>query len=80
MENNNIRKKGIRVGKGESTMEAMKDAIPHWIHDKREDPSSVTGFIYLPGCTCSSCGYHSNMEKPVCPHCGARMSREKGIY
>ena len=49
---------------------------PYWIHDTKEDPSLITGIRYLPGCTCYECGYHSNMEKPVCPQCGADMNQE----
>ena len=39
---------------------------PHWVHDTADDPTSVTGKRYLVTCTCSECGYHANMEKPVC--------------
>ena len=46
---------------------------PHWIHDTADDPTSVTGKRYLVTCTCSECGYHANMEKPVCPQCKAKM-------
>ena len=46
---------------------------PHWIHDTADDPTSVTGKRYLVTCTCSECGYHANMEKPVCPQCKATM-------
>lgn len=72
--------KGVRLGKGESALEKMKAVVPHWIHDTKEDPSSLTGILYLPGCTCSNCGYHANMEKDHCPHCGAKMNKMKGIY
>lgn len=46
---------------------------PIWIHDKQSDPESVTGYFSLPGCTCGVCGYHSNMEKPICPRCKSEM-------
>ena len=45
-----------------------------WIHDKIEDLSYFGGWKILPSCTCSKCGYHSNKEKSVCPHCGSNMS------
>lgn len=45
----------------------------YWIHKKKEDKNSVSGFIYLRECTCSNCGYEANMEKPVCPSCQAIM-------
>ncbi len=75
----NVRK-GIHVAKDDATLDAMQQAIPHWIHDTRKDESSVTREIFLPGCKCSSCGYHSNMEKERCPHCGAIMRKIKGVY
>lgn len=65
--------KGVRVSKGESALDAMKKRVPHWIHDRREDASYMSGFVYLPSCTCSECGYHSNKEKDVCPGCGNHM-------
>ena len=74
-----VRNKGIRIQKGESALEAMRDIIPHWIHDTREDPSSVTGLIYLRTCRCSECGFHVSFEKPFCPHCGAVMNKIRGI-
>ena len=46
---------------------------PHWVHDTADDPTSVTGKRYLVTCTCSECGYHANMEKPVCPQCKVKM-------
>ena len=51
----------------------MEEKKPHWIHDEATDSTSVTGKKYLISCTCSECGYHANMEKPVCPQCKARM-------
>jgi rubrerythrin len=73
-------KKEIQVLKGESSLDAIQKAIPHWIHDTRKDDSSVTGEVFLPSCKCSLCGYHSNMEKERCPHCGAIMRKIKGVY
>jgi hypothetical protein len=46
----------------------------YWIHEKREDPTSVNGFIYETACKCSACGYFTNLEKKVCPNCGAKMT------
>jgi rubrerythrin len=73
-------KKEIQVLKGESSLDAIQKAIPHWIHDTRKDDSSVTSEVFLPSCKCSLCGYHSNMEKERCPHCGAIMRKIKGVY
>ena len=71
--------KGIRVGKDQSVMDAMEKAIPHWIHEKVEDPSYVGGFRYARNCTCSVCGYEASFEKEKCPHCGTVMQHIKGI-
>lgn len=46
---------------------------PLWIHDITSDTKSVSGKKYLMSCTCSKCGYHANMEKPVCPQCRSKM-------
>ena len=51
----------------------MEEKKPHWIHDEATDSTSVTGKKYLVSCTCSECGYHANMEKPICPQCKAGM-------
>jgi rubrerythrin len=75
----NRKKKGIRVARGESALAAIQKAVPHWIHEKIEDPSSVTGFMYSRSCTCSECGYEASFEKPKCPHCGADMQYIKGL-
>ncbi len=71
--------KGIRIAKGQSTIDEMKKRVPHWIHDTREDEHSVSGIIYLRSCKCSECGYHANMEKPVCPQCGSKMNSIIGV-
>ena len=34
MQNRQIRKKGVRVGKNESAMDALVGSVPHWIHHK----------------------------------------------
>lgn len=47
----------------------------YWIHQKVESKSSVTGYVYLRQCKCSNCGTEYNMEKEVCPHCGAIMDQ-----
>lgn len=75
MDNENIRKSGVRIGRDESAFEAIQKAMPHWIHKTKEDPDSLTGFLYLPACTCSACGFEVRMEKERCPHCGAKMVR-----
>ena len=74
-----VSKKGIRVKKGQSVMEAFQNAVPHWIHDRTEDSSYVTGYRYERSCTCSSCGYKASLEKEYCPGCGKKMQHMKGI-
>ena len=73
------KKKGIKVNRGESTLEAIQNQVPHWIHEKIEDPSSITGYMYSRSCTCSQCGFEASFEKPRCPHCGAEMQHMKGL-
>ena len=48
----------------------------YWIHEKIEDSTSVTGYLYQRECKCSECGYQVNMEKQICPNCGAHMDKE----
>lgn len=48
----------------------------YWIHKKIEDSTSVTGYLYQRECKCSECGYQVNMEKQICPNCGAYMDKE----
>ena len=48
----------------------------YWIHEKVQDDTSVSGFIYKRECTCSECGKKVNLEKPVCPYCGSIMNAE----
>ena len=50
------------------------EEAPHWIHEQVEDPSYIGGVRYLRNCRCSVCGNEVNMEKPVCPACGAKMA------
>lgn len=64
---------GIHLKNGDSAFAEIKKRTPHWIHDTREDSSYLSGFVYLPSCTCSECSYHSNKEKDVCPGCGSHM-------
>ncbi|MBE6128086.1 MAG: hypothetical protein E7185_02300 [Erysipelotrichaceae bacterium] len=73
------KKKGIKVNRGESALEAIQNQVPHWIHEKIEDPSSITGYMYSRSCTCSQCGFEASFEKPRCPHCGAEMQHMKGL-
>ncbi len=56
------------------TYDARKPA-PHayWIHEKIKVKQSVTGYYFLPDCTCSNCGYYSRRELPVCLGCNAVM-------
>ncbi len=53
----------------------MANLHAYWIHHARKTESTVTGYIFLPKCDCSNCGYTSTMEKSVCPSCGAAMDR-----
>ncbi|MBQ6591881.1 MAG: hypothetical protein IJH98_03195 [Solobacterium sp.] len=55
----------------ESVQEA--EELLEWVHDQVEDPSYLAGFKILPSCTCPNCGYHTNKEKSVCPHCGRQF-------
>ena len=73
MQNKQIRRKGVRVGKNEKAMDALVGSVPHWIHHKVEAEGYVGGYKYLPTCDCSECGFTSNIEHAVCPHCGAKM-------
>ena len=74
-----VKGKGIHLTKGESALDAMKRRVPNWIHDTKKDEHYLNGIVYLPGCTCSECGFHSTREKDVCPHCGSKMHSMKGI-
>ncbi|MCR5373592.1 MAG: hypothetical protein K6E41_09040 [Solobacterium sp.] len=49
------------------------EELLEWVHDQAEDPSYLGGFKILPSCTCPNCGYHTNKEKKVCPHCGRQF-------
>ncbi len=71
-----LKKKGIKVKKGQSALEALREGVPHWIHHTVKNEHYVGGVVYLPQCDCSECGYTSNQEKDTCPHCGARMVRQ----
>ncbi|HCK88353.1 MAG TPA: hypothetical protein DHW39_06050 [Erysipelotrichaceae bacterium] len=75
MNEKNNAKGGIRIGKNDSAYEAIMDAMPHWIHKTKEDASSLTGFLYLPQCSCSVCGFEVSFERERCPHCGVKMTR-----
>ncbi len=75
---NYMKLKSVKIRKDDNVLDAIEAVIPHWIHHKREDAASVSGFYWLPECECSECGFVVNMEKPVCPHCGANMRMLKG--
>lgn len=57
----------------------MENDVKHayWIHAKIENESAINGFFYKRECTCSECGKECNMEKTVCPYCGAIMDKEE---
>lgn len=63
----------LTVSTSDRIDEKVGAMAPHWIHDIKEDSSSITGYFYLPGCKCSICGFHVNSEKDKCPGCGAYM-------
>ncbi|MBQ9327796.1 MAG: hypothetical protein IJ225_04590 [Solobacterium sp.] len=50
-----------------------KELRAKWIHDRKEDPSSVNGYFILPACVCSNCGYRVGSERDRCPQCKANM-------
>lgn len=45
----------------------------YWIPHKVEDKKYISGYRYLPSADCSICGTTTNLQKPICPHCGAIM-------
>ena len=51
----------------------------HWIHETKEDLSSVTGYFVLPACRCSNCGTKQNTERSWCPKCKAVMDEESVV-
>ena len=58
--------------------EKKDNSVKHafWIHTKRKDDSSVTGYFTLPECTCSNCEFVVSFERERCPHCKAIMDQE----
>lgn len=68
-----VKRNGARVGKNGSALDAIHEAMPHWIHHTREDKGYLNGIVYLPACDCSVCGYTVRSEKEKCPHCGVKM-------
>lgn len=65
-----------RMSSGVRTHGMVHVTTAYWIHEKVPSEESVSGYYYKRECTCSSCGYHVNMERPICPHCGAIMEAE----
>ena len=47
----------------------------YWIHHAYQTDETISGYIYLPKCDCSNCGYTSSMEKSICPSCQSIMDR-----
>ena len=68
-----VRRSGAKVSGNDSALDAIHEAMPHWIHHKREDSTYMGGVVYLPACDCSVCGYTVSSEKEKCPHCGSKM-------
>lgn len=55
-------------------MAEVKDVIHgYWIHDRVPSEQSLSKYLYLQTCSCSVCGYKSNMEKKICPACKSVM-------
>jgi lipopolysaccharide biosynthesis regulator YciM len=65
-----IRTEVIERDRGNMTKHA------YWIHHAVKDETQVDGYKYLMNCDCSNCGYAANLEKPVCPSCGAVMDED----
>lgn len=80
MSNGFKKKKGAPIPREnivqENTTKTSVNTAPHWIHHTRKDENVIGGVVYLPQCDCSECGFTVNMEKAVCPHCGAVMWKE----
>ena len=38
-----LRKGGIKIGKNESVLEAIRNGLPHWIHETVDDDTYVIG-------------------------------------
>ncbi|MEE3488244.1 MAG: hypothetical protein VZT48_09105 [Bulleidia sp.] len=53
----------------------MSTVHAYWIHARKPDPHSISGYFYTRECTCSSCGHQLNMEKDICPFCQAVMDQ-----
>ncbi len=54
----------------------MSEKHGYWLHHRQKDENMVGGWKYLMVCDCSQCGGTVNMEKGVCPYCGAIMDLE----
>ena len=69
MSNNYIDPWGTNTGGGN------RQATTHayWVHEKIKVKESVTGYYYLPDCSCSKCGQYVRRELPVCPKCNSIM-------
>lgn len=54
----------------------MSEKHGYWLHHRVKDDNMVGGWKFLMKCDCSQCGGTANMEKDVCPYCGAVMDLE----
>lgn len=52
-----------------------RELAAYWIQKKVPDNSYVSGYKLFPQSTCSNCGGEVNIQKPVCPYCGAKMTK-----
>ncbi len=57
-------------------MERRKTIHAYWVHQKKKNEHSVTGYFILPSCICSNCGYFVQSEREKCPKCRAVMDAE----
>lgn len=81
MSNGFKKKKGASIplkkdAREHTATHVTSNTAPHWIHHTRKDENVIGGVVYLPQCDCSECGFTVNMEKAVCPHCGAIMWKQ----
>ena len=66
---------GLKIEKGESSLDAIQNRMPHWIHHTQKDERFVGGLIYLRECECSVCGYVAEREMPICPKCKTQIRK-----
>ena len=67
-------------GKDENSMKAEETSgnettLQHgfWIHDRIASVGRAGDWDFLPSCSCSVCGFHSERPFGFCPRCDALM-------